>query len=375
VEGLVTTASDSPRLFGDAFRGKRVLVTGHTGFKGSWLSRWLLDLGAEVTGFALPPDTTPSLFTELDLARSLDSRFGDVRDAQKVAALIAEVRPEIVLHLAAQPLVRRSYAETPYTFETNVMGVVNLLEAVRASSDCRVVLNVTTDKVYANPETAEPFAEESPLGGHDPYSASKAAAEIVTASYRSSFFGGPGAPAVSTARAGNVIGGGDWAEDRLVPDCVRALGAGESVEIRNPASTRPWQHVLEPLGGYLHLAAMSLRDSQAAGAFNFGPDVGEIRTVGEVVELFHAAWGHGDWHAHAPDQQPHEATHLRLAIGKADRELDWRPLWGFEQSVERTVQWYRAFADGSAAEDLVAEDIATYVRTAAQADASWIDQR
>jgi CDP-glucose 4,6-dehydratase len=301
----------------------------------------------------------------------MDSRIGDIRDAGGVASLVAETRPEIVLHLAAQPLVLRSYAEPSYTFETNVLGTVNLLEAVRAVPECRSVVNVTTDKVYSNPETGEPFAEDCPLGGFDPYSASKASSEIVTASYRDAFFSGDGA-AVATARAGNVIGGGDWAADRLVPDCAKALAADQSVIVRNPASVRPWQHVLEPLAGYLWLAARLKDDQSLAGAFNFGPDPAATRTVGELADAFVSAWGSGSWHAPEMGEQPHEAGHLRLDIGKADSLLSWRPLWDFETTVAQTAGWYRAYAAGESAGALVKEDIRAYENAARSAGASWV---
>ncbi len=368
MEGLVVVQTP----FGGAFVGTRVLVTGHTGFKGSWLSRWLLDLGAELTGYALEPDTAPSLFSDLALRGVMDSRIGDIRDADSVAALVAEVRPEIVLHLAAQPLVRRSYAEPRYTFETNVLGTVNILEAVRAHDGCRAFVNVTTDKVYANPETGEPFAEECPLGGFDPYSASKAASEIVTASYRDAFFSADGSAALATARAGNVIGGGDWAEDRIVPDCARALALGEPVIIRNPASVRPWQHVLEPLSGYLRLTALLIEDRSLAGPFNFGPDAGSSRTVGDLAGAFVSAWGEGSWHAPGAGEQPHEAAQLRLDISKAERYLAWHPVWDFDITVVRTAGWYRAYGNGESADALVSADISAYESAARAAGASWV---
>lgn len=358
-------------LFGGIFADKRVLVTGHTGFKGSWLTFWLLTMGARVTGYALEPDTTPSLFAELGLARDMDSRIGDIRDASALAKLAAECRPEIVFHLAAQPLVRRSYLEPRYTFEANVMGTVNTLEAVREAGHTRVVVNVTTDKVYENPETGVPFPEEHLLGGHDPYSASKAGSEIVTASYRDSFFFAPGSPAVATARAGNVIGGGDWAEDRIVPDCARALSAGMPVIVRRPAAVRPWQHVLEPLAGYLHLAASLLGDRSLAGAFNFGPDPLTACTVGDVVERFVTEWGEGSWEAPDPGDQPHEAGQLRLDIHKAGRVLGWHPLWDFDETVVRTARWYRAYHEGRSAAELVADDLDAYMAAARLAAAPW----
>ncbi len=367
MEGLVAVRTS----FGGVFHGRRVLLTGHTGFKGAWLSRWLLDLGAEVTGYALDPNTAPSLFVDLSLESSVNSQIGDVRDAAVLAAVVAEVRPEIVLHLAAQPLVRRSYAEPRYTFETNVMGTVNLLEALRGCESCRAIVNVTTDKVYSNPETGEPFNETHPLGGHDPYSASKAGSEIVTASYRDSFFTGSGLPAVATARAGNVIGGGDWAVDRLVPDCVRALSSDELVVVRNPNSVRPWQHVLEPLSGYLCLAAALLGDDSLAGPFNFGPDPAEARSVGEVSERFVEAWGEGSWCAPDPGAHPHEAAQLRLDIGKADRVLGWRPIWDFEETVAHTAAWYHAYNKGEDAVGLVKADIDAYVAAARACAAPW----
>ncbi|MDZ4168052.1 MAG: CDP-glucose 4,6-dehydratase [Coriobacteriia bacterium] len=357
--------------FGGVFSGRRVLVTGHTGFKGSWLSRWLVDLGAEVFGYALEPDTSPSLFADLALHELVDSRIGDIRNAGGIAALVAEIRPETVIHLAAQPLVRRSYAQPRYTFETNVMGTANLLEAVRDCADCRVVVNVTTDKVYANSETGEPFGEDRPLGGHDPYSASKAASEILTASYRASFFSTPGTAAIATARAGNVIGGGDWSEDRLVPDCARALLAGSSIIVRNPASIRPWQHVLEPLSGYLHLAAALWCEEAEQGAYNFGPDPDSARTVGEVVDQLIATWGEGSWHAPELQEQPHEAAILRLDVRKAAQVLKWRPVWSFEDTVVRTASWYRAYATGQDASALVETDLEAYAAAAAHSGIAW----
>ncbi|MHB1323596.1 MAG: CDP-glucose 4,6-dehydratase [Coriobacteriia bacterium] len=357
--------------FGGAFAGRRVLLTGHTGFKGSWLSRWLLDLGAEVTGYALEPDTTPSLFEDLRLTDALDSRIGDVRDARAVDDVVSEVRPDVVLHLAAQPLVRRSYAEPRYTFETNVMGTVNVLDAVRRCEETRVVVNVTTDKVYENPETGIPFAEDDALGGWDPYSASKAASEVVTSSYRRSFLRGEAGAVVASARAGNVIGGGDWANDRLVPDCARALSAGKPVLVRNPASVRPWQHVLDPLSGYLHLVASLLSHPQLAGAFNFGPGPSSDAEVAEVVELFVRGWGGGTWESPLSDDQPHEAGVLKLDIGKAERMLGWRPLWDLGETVERTARWYRRYGERHPVDELVAEDLAAYRAAAQDAAAPW----
>lgn len=356
VEGMVTTADGLRELFD----GRRVLVTGHTGFKGSWLCRWLLDLGAEVTGYALEPDSAPALFDLLALAEHMDSRIGDIRDPDGVARVVGDSSPDVVFHLAAQPLVRRSYAEPVYTFDTNVMGTVNLLEAIRTTGTARAVVNVTTDKVYENPETGHPFDEEESLGGWDPYSASKACSEIVSASYRRSFLAARGVP-VATARAGNVIGGGDWSADRIVPDIVRALDAGEPVKVRNPEAVRPWQHVLDPLAGYLTLAAGLLTDGDRhARAYNFGPRPDDARTVRELVEHALRVWGDGEWDAPAAGDQPHEAGLLVLAIERAQRELGWRPVWDFEAAVERTVGWYRRVADGEDPARVTADDLAAY---------------
>ncbi len=347
--------------FAAVFAGRRVLVTGHTGFKGSWLCRWLLDMDAEVTGYALEPDSTPALFGELMLAHHMDSRIGDIRDAAHVARIVSEVRPEVVFHLAAQPLVRRSYAEPLYTFDTNVMGTANLLEAVRGCDATRAIVNVTTDKVYENPETGVPFPEEAPLGGHDPYSASKACSEIVSASYRRSFLAESGA-ALATARAGNVIGGGDWSVDRIIPDVVRALAVGEPVRVRHPEAVRPWQHVLDPLAGYLTLAANLLEaDAERyARAYNFGPEPDDTHTVRELVERALAAWGAGAWDVPDLGEQPHEAGLLVLAIERAKQELGWRPVWDFDTAVEHTVEWYRRVGDGESATEVTREDIAAY---------------
>ncbi len=360
-----------PRVFDGTFDGRRVLVTGHTGFKGAWLCRWLLDLGADVSGYALAPDTTPSLFEDLGLAEHMDSRLGDIRDADAVSSCVAEVRPEVIMHLAAQPLVRRSYSEPVYTFDVNVMGTANLLEATRSCENTRVVLNVTTDKVYENPESGHPFTEHEPLGGHDPYSASKACSEIVTASFRSSFFGG--GPWVATARAGNVIGGGDWASDRIVPDCVRALAAGEPVKVRNPRSVRPWQHVLEPLSGYLTVVDRLWNGGQShAQAYNFGPHSGEKHTVRDVVELAVETWGHGEWETPGVGAQPHEAGLLALDITKAETTLDWHPVWSFEETVRRTIGWYKRYAeDRNATRVSCDEDIRAYIAAARSMGVVW----
>lgn len=359
-------------LFRGAFAGKRVLVTGDTGFKGAWLTRWLLDLGAEVSGLALEPDTTPALFDELELARHIDHTTGDIRDATVVGDVIRRTRPEVLLHLAAQPLVRRSYSEPIYTFETNVMGTANVLESARTSDSLGAVVVITTDKVYRNDEAGAAFREDDPLGGHDPYSASKAAAEIVAGSYRDSFLREAGIP-MATARAGNVIGGGDWADDRIVPDCIRALSAGNPIEVRNPASLRPWQHVLEPLSGYLWLAALMLGgDTRAVDAFNFGPDPEATRTVGELADELVSVWGTGSWSRPDLGVQPHEAGLLRLDISRARELIRWHPVWGFDATVRRTAQWYRQRDQAAGpVDELTGADIAAYVADARAARVEW----
>ena len=341
------------------YQGRRVLVTGHTGFKGSWLCEWLLALGAEVHGYALEPPTRPSLFNQLKLAKRIASHtIGDVRDLELLVRTMRRVKPDFVFHLAAQPLVRLSYEKPAETFDTNVMGTVNVLEAVRRiGSNGRTqfghqisVVCITTDKVYENNEKGRPFREIDPFGGHDPYSASKGACEIVISSYRRSFFGTPDSPVwVASARAGNVIGGGDWAKDRIVPDAMRALTKGEAIPVRNKVSTRPWQHVLEPLGGYLTLgAALAKRErfDEVCGGFNFGPDPKANRTVKELVEEM-LKWREGTWVDKSDPHAVHEAGLLNLDIRKARKVLGWKPRWGFEETVKNAVQWYAAVANGA----------------------------
>lgn len=338
LEGLGVKAA-----FGGAFSGRTVLVTGHTGFKGAWLALWLQELGAKVVGYALPPDAQPSLFEQSGLGRLVDSRLGDVRDAALLEKTLGETRPEIVFHLAAQPLVRMSYDAPVDTFATNVLGTANLLDAVRRTESVRVCVVVTTDKCYENREDDRAYREDDRLGGRDPYSASKACAELVVSSYRDSFFRKEGRVSLSSARAGNVIGGGDWAADRLVPDCVRALAADRPIAVRNPRSVRPWQHVLEPLSGYLTLAARQLAEPAAfAEAWNFGPDHGAALTTGEVADLVVRAWGSGRWTSACDPSAPHEAGLLSIDSAKARARLGWRPGYGPQEAVARTIAWYRA---------------------------------
>lgn len=330
-------------LFGDCYNNRRILVTGHTGFKGSWLALWLESLGAEVTGVALLPETQPNHWELLDLG--VAHHVLDIRDAAALTSLVQKVRPEIVFHLAAQPLVRRSYRDPVTTWATNVMGNVHLLEACRHTPELKAIVVVTSDKCYENRECQRGYQETDPLGGHDPYSASKAAAELVAASYRKSFFNTKDSPLLATARAGNVIGGGDWSEDRLVPDLMRAIAAGRSLEIRSPAATRPWQHVLESLYGYLLLGERLLQgNSEFADAWNFGPDDFGNRTVADVLEMLKQHWPTLCWQV-TSNPQPHEAGLLQLDSSHARQKLGWQPCWSLESAIEATATWYRAYLE------------------------------
>jgi CDP-glucose 4,6-dehydratase len=335
-----------------------VFLTGQTGFKGAWLALWLQSLGAQVRGFALPAEPGGLALAAGPVGESL---HGDIRDPAALAAALLPFQPEVVLHLAAQALVRRGYREPVATFETNVMGSIHLLEAVRPCPSVRVVVMVTTDKCYANQERPEPYREDEALGGRDPYSASKAAMEIAVAAWRASFLAAGGV-AVATARAGNVIGGGDWAADRLVPDCMRAITAGQSIAVRNPAATRPWQHVLEPLSGYLLLAEALWRDGAGmAEAWNFGPALRDVQPVGQVVETVARLWGKGAArHVEASPGAVHEAGLLAVDAAKARARLGWHPRLPLAQALEWTVEWYRRQADGEEVRALVLADIARY---------------
>lgn len=347
----------------DFWRGKRVLLTGHTGFKGAWLALWLRALGAEVTGLGLAPATEPNLFTLARVREAVAAHhLCDIRDAAATAAVVHAAQPEIVLHLAAQALVRASYRAPVETFATNVMGTAHVLDALRGLAGLRAVVVVTTDKVYANREWAYPYREDDALGGHDPYSASKAASEIVADSYRAAFLAGQGV-ALARARAGNVIGGGDWAEDRLIPDAVRAWGTGQPLVIRRPEAVRPWQHVLEPLCGYLVLAEKIHADPTLAAAYNFGPDAAKAATVRDVVKSAQAAFGRGETQFDAAPQGPHEAGWLALETAKARHALGVRPRWNLDTSVHRTMAWYRAQVDGADAQALCLADIRDFTET------------
>lgn len=356
------------RQFEDVYRHKQVLLTGHTGFKGSWLALWLQQLGAEVTGVSLDPESSPNHWDLLDL--ELDDRRRDIRDLASLAAVFAERKPDVVFHLAAQPLVRRSYREPVETWSTNVMGTANVLEACRRTDSVRAIVVVTTDKCYDNREWPWGYRENDALGGRDPYSASKAAAELVVASYRKAFFEtGKGGPLIATARAGNVIGGGDWSEDRLVPDLVRAVKAGRPLEVRSPSATRPWQHVLESLSGYLLLGQKLLQGEQGfAEAWNFGPDAEGNRSVAEVLDRLAQHLPDVRWQV-SRGERPHEATLLYLDCAKVRRALDWRPVWGLEAGVAATATWYRAWLQDG--EVTSANQLSEYVAAAARAKLVW----
>ena len=325
------------------WQGKRVFLTGHTGFKGSWLCLWLQAMGADVHGYALAPPTQPALFTEADVAAGMTSTLGDIRELASVQSAMTTARPEIVIHMAAQPLVRLSYAEPLATYATNVMGTVHVLEAARHTPGIRAIVNVTTDKCYENKEWVWGYREDEPMGGHDPYSNSKGCSELVTSSYRRSFFAKQGV-GLASARAGNVIGGGDWASDRLIPDILRAFEGDVPVVIRHPHSTRPWQHVLEPLSGYLALAEKLFSEGQAyAEGWNFGPRDEDARPVQWIVERMAAAWGQQATWSLDGGEHPHEAHYLKLDISKASARLDWQPRWSLEEALVHVVDWHRAW--------------------------------
>ena len=343
------------------YKGKRVFVTGHTGFKGAWLCHLLSLMGAEVTGYALKAPTEPSLFEIADIARDIHSVTGDVRDAAALKAAFDEARPEIVLHLAAQPIVRESYRNPAYTYETNVMGTVNILECVRGSETVRSFLNVTTDKVYLNREWAWGYRENEELDGFDPYSNSKSCSELVTHSYKNSFFA-DGRVAISTARAGNVIGGGDFAADRIIPDCVRAAQKGEDIVVRNPYSTRPSQHVLEPLCAYLMIAARQAENGALSGWYNVGPDDVDCFQTGALVDLFVKAWGGGLKWINRADGGPHEANFLKLDCTKLKTVFGWKPTWNLETAIEKVVEWSKCYLSGGDVRACMDDQIRAFLR-------------
>lgn len=347
------------------WKDKTVFLTGHTGFKGSWLAIWLIKMGAQVTGYSLDPPTDPSLFQLADIGASLNSIIADVRDLPSLQRALLDAKPEIVLHMAAQSLVRSSYKEPVETYATNVMGTVNLLEAVRSVPEVRAVVIVTTDKCYENRELGHPFREDEPLGGKDPYSSSKACTELVTSAWRDSFFNaqsyGHHRVAIATARAGNVIGGGDWAEDRLLPDFFRAVAAVEPVRVRNPHAVRPWQHVLEPVSGYLRLAQMLYEQGSAyAESWNFGPDERDAWPVADIMTYLCQKWGENSRIEFDHGEHPHEAGYLRLDSSKVRTRLGWKPCWTVKQALDSTIDWVRQWQSGGDPLDITLSQIERY---------------
>ncbi len=354
-------------MIADFYKDKKVLVTGHTGFKGSWMCRVLIGAGADVTGYATQPPTDPSLFEMSSIKSKINHVIGDVRDLKKLQEVFDKVHPDIVIHMAAQPIVRDSYKDPVYTYETNVMGTVNLFECIRNTPSVRSVVNVTTDKVYLNREWSWGYRENEELNGYDPYSNSKSCSELVTSSYRNSFFKDRDI-AVTTCRAGNVIGGGDFAKDRIIPDCLRAVREGEDIVVRNPDSTRPYQHVLEPVFAYLMIAASQYEDRSVAGSYNVGPDDSDCRTTGELVQLFCDKWNatceDGDpaatWRCEN-DGGPHEAGFLKLDCSLIKRTFEWSPCWNIETAMEKVVEWSRAYFDGKRVAAVMDRQIKEYI--------------
>ncbi len=343
------------------WRGKRVFLTGHTGFKGSWLALWLQQLGADVTGFALAPHTQPNLFELTHLNTRIHSLMGDVRDLAQLKQAILNAKPDIIFHLAAQSLVRPSYQDPVGTYQTNVMGTVNLLEAMRAATTAKVLINVTTDKCYENKEWFWGYREVDPMGGYDPYSSSKGCAELVTAAYRRSFLDVTSGKSIATVRAGNIIGGGDWSQDRLIPDMIAALSQGKKAVIRYPQAIRPWQHVLEPVSGYLLLAEkMWDQPAEFAQAWNFGPHEKDCRSVSYIADHVCALWGKNTAWELSAIEHVHEAKFLKLDISKAAALLEWRPRWSLEEALAKTVAWYQAVGDGEEAAAMTLQQIGEY---------------
>ena len=360
-------------MFGNAYKNRRVLVTGHTGFKGSWLTEWLHSLGADVAGYSLAPDTNPSHFEILGLSGRIRHVIGDVRDSSGLQALVQDFRPEAVFHLAAQPLVRLSYREPAATWETNVMGTVNVLEAVRASPSVRACVVVTSDKCYENREWPWGYRETEAMGGHDPYSASKGAAEIVVASYRRSFFQDPSGCRLASGRAGNVIGGGDWSADRIVTDFVKSILADRPLSLRNPKATRPWQHVLEPLSGYLDLGWRLLQDDGQAYAdgWNFGPSDDSVVLVQDLARKLVARWGKGEVVVDSTGNHPHEAGLLKLDCSKARTQMGWRGVWNVDETARRVVDWYKEHSEGGDMLSRTREQIESYSNEAQRQELPW----
>lgn len=355
------------KLFGNSYQGKRILITGHTGFKGSWLSLWLKELGSSISGIALPPENSPNHWDLLNL--DIEDHRTDIREADNLRKIIVETQPELIFHLAAQPLVRRSYRDPLETWSTNVMGTANLLDACKQCQSVKAIVVITTDKCYENREWIWGYRENDSLGGHDPYSASKAGSELVVDSYRKSFFNYPKAPLIATARAGNVIGGGDWSEDRLIPDIVRSVRSKESLGVRSPQATRPWQHVLESLSGYLLLGQKLLCDEISfAEAWNFGPGPEGNQKVEKILTLMKNTWPAIQWHP-VDLPQPHEAMLLQLDSTKAQQKLNWKPVWSFSQGVSETALWYKTFMESGRI--ISRQQIQKYVLQAKNAELIW----
>lgn len=365
------------KLFCGIFKGKNVLVTGHTGFKGAWLSLWLKELGARVIGYSLPPPTTPSLFETIKLNEHIDSIIGNILDYGHLTSVLEEYQPEIVFHLAAQPLVRLSYEEPKLTYETNVMGTINVLEAIKGCKSTRAGIIITSDKCYENKEWEYAYRENDALGGYDPYSSSKACAEIVTAAYRNSFFNpetyNEHKVSIASVRAGNVIGGGDWGLDRIVPDIIRAIRANKPVILRNPQAIRPWQHVLEPLSGYLHLASLMCQDAKKySSAWNFGPEHQGHVTVQQLAEEIIARWENGTWHPANNQIQLHEANYLSLDCTKSNNILQWYPVYRLDETIDATVRWYQDYYENNSdMYPFTMGQISSYIEKARKRNLIW----
>lgn len=353
------------QIFEGFYKNKKVLITGHTGFKGSWLCLLLNELGADVYGYALPPKTTPNLFSEAHINKIITSHLGDIRDFEKLEGVLHQIQPDIIIHMAAQALVIESYKNPRETFEINIMGTVNLLDAARTTKSVKAIINVTTDKCYENKEWYWSYRENEPMGGYDPYSNSKGCSELVTSSYRNSYFNlnkyADHGVAVASARAGNVIGGGDWSDDRLIPDFIRAITNGQNVKIRSPYATRPWQHVLEPLSGYLTLAVkLFSQGPKYAEAWNFGPNEDDAQNVEWITKTICKLWGDGASYSIDTNSHPHEANYLKLDCSKAKAELGWVPKWNIERALSSIVNWNKAYLDNEDISDVMAQQIKDY---------------
>ena len=346
------------------WNGKKVFITGHTGFKGSWLSLWLQSMGALVKGYALEPPTSPSLFVEAKVANNMESEIGDIRNLDTLKASMTAFNPDVLIHMAAQPLVRLSYLEPVETYAINVMGTVNVLESARSCSNLKAIVSVTTDKCYENKEWEWGYRENEPMGGHDPYSNSKGCAELVTSAYRKSFFNSPGTPSLASARAGNVIGGGDWAEDRLIPDILKSFESNKPVIIRNPLSTRPWQHVLEPLSGYLVLAQQLFsKGDEFAEGWNFGPKEEDSKPISWILDKMLTDWGNGAGWELDTNNNPHEAKFLKLDCSKAAYKLHWQPRWDLEYTLRTIVSWHQKWSEGKNMNEICLQEIARYLKS------------